>query len=187
MKPAINDIKSFDEMYRKYAKSALAYARLLLGNTGWAEDCTQEVFVSIWKNRHLLANVSSMDSYILRAIHNRALNYITRSMKSSESLDEIPQAGQISMMRYFYCSPESAIINKIYSKDMQNALQKAIDTLSPREKEIFQMSYIEDIPDKEIGSRLGLSVRTVQNHMYQALRKLRADLEANPQILDLQG
>ena len=64
----------------------------------------------------------------------------------------------------------------LFNAELGRIIDAAIDRLSPRCREVFRMSYLEDIPDKEIAARLGISVRTVENQIYAALKQLRADL-----------
>lgn len=179
------DKESFDALYRRYAAVALSYARLLLGDTASAEDCVQDVFLAVWRNRHLAGKMESFEAYLLKSIHNRALNYLTRNLRGGVSLENA--VSQMQLMRYFYNSPESAVVKRIYSSDMGKALDKAISSLPERERQIFRMSYIENIPDKEIGLKLNLSRRTVENCIYRALRKLRESIDLNMQIAELSG
>ena len=71
---------------------------------------------------------------------------------------------------------KNPILAKIYDNDMRQQLRQAVDELPDKRREIFRMRFFENMSNKEIGERLGLTVSTVENHMYLALKNLRDKL-----------
>ena len=61
--------------------------------------------------------------------------------------------------------------------EMERILQQAIESLPERCREIFKLSRMEGLQNKEIAARLGISVNTVEGQMSIALRKLRVALK----------
>ena len=59
---------------------------------------------------------------------------------------------------------------------MRQQLRQAVDELPDKRREIFRMRFFENMSNKEIGERLGLTVSKVENHMYLALKNLRDKL-----------
>ena len=72
----------------------------------------------------------------------------------------------------------SEILRTLYSRDIRSILDNAISKLPPRCREVFLLSYVENLSDKEISVRLGLSVSTVENHIHSALVRLRSALSS---------
>ena len=68
------------------------------------------------------------------------------------------------------------MIRSVFDADLRNIISEAIENLSPRCREVFTLSYLENLSNKEISERLGISLSTVENHMYIALKQLRARL-----------
>ena len=62
-------------------------------------------------------------------------------------------------------------------EDISNALREAIDKLPERCREVFMLSKMEELSNKEIAERLGISVKTVEVQMTKALSRLRKELE----------
>ena len=62
-------------------------------------------------------------------------------------------------------------------------LEDAITSLPPKCREVFMMSYIENLPNKDISARLGISLSTVENHIYSALKQLRVALAKDKAFL----
>ena len=74
-------------------------------------------------------------------------------------------------------SPDrNPVIRSIFSADLRDLISDAVSKLSPRCREVFTMSYLDNFSNKEISERLGISLSTVENHMYIALKQLRATL-----------
>ena len=74
-------------------------------------------------------------------------------------------------------SPDrNPVIRSVFNADLRDIITEAVNKLSPRCKEVFTLSYIDNLSNKEISERLGISLSTVENHMYIALRQLRASL-----------
>lgn len=65
----------------------------------------------------------------------------------------------------------------LLGEDISNALREAIDKLPERCREVFMLSKMEELSNKEIAERLGISVKTVEVQMTKALSRLRKELE----------
>lgn len=73
-------------------------------------------------------------------------------------------------MRYAY---HNSIEQKIYLKELEDTIEKSLNELSPRIKEIYQMSRVEELSIKEIADKLGLAEQTVKNQLSTALKHYR--------------
>lgn len=172
------DREAFDIFFLEKYPSLLAYARLFFigEDPAWAEDVVQEVLYSVWKNRQSIrADGSSLQSYLLRGVHNRSINYRQRE-QLLDGYRSFNQKRIFSIMED-YLSPETnPILENIFTEELRTSLESAISSLPPKCQEVFRLSYVEDLSDKEIGDKLGISVRTVESHMHTALKLLRLKL-----------
>ena len=71
--------------------------------------------------------------------------------------------------------PEAEL--RLLNQETGDAIQQAIERLPERCREVFCLSKLEGLSNKEIAERLGISVKTVENQMTTALKRLRKDLE----------
>ena len=146
----------------------ISYAHLFVRDS-WAEDVVQDVLFNVWEHRKSLKDDGCLSGYLLRSVYNRCQNYLKRASVARSFYDE-----RISeIMAGYYSHDTNPVMLSIFRQDLHNKLERAISSLSPRVQEVFRMSYLEDIPNKEIARRLGLSLSTVENHMYSALKQLR--------------
>ncbi|WP_446776655.1 RNA polymerase sigma-70 factor, partial [Macellibacteroides fermentans] len=167
---------AFNTLYRIHYPGLLAYAELFL-DEGGAEDVIQDVFLNVWINRDNLNDSSSLKGYLLRSVYNTSLNYLKKEKYARKYSSEYQQ--QIEELGYLFYDPESnETIQKLYSKDLHKEIQAAIDALPPKCREVFSLSYLGELSNKEIAQQLGISVSTVENHIHSALKQLRIKLGA---------
>jgi len=165
---------AFNELYRTHYLSLLSYAELFL-DADEAKDVVQDVFLNTWIHRENLDETLSVRSYLLRAVYNSALNILKKKGYSTEYISSFEY--EISQMGSKLYDPDSNdIIHRIYNQELKSNIEAAIDSLPARCREVFTLSYLEDLPSKEISVRLGISLSTVENHIYSALKQLREKL-----------
>lgn len=171
------DREAFDRFCRSRYVSLISYARLFVPAV-WAEDVVQDVLFAVWQRRGMLKeDPVQVQSYMIRSVYNRCLNYIKREGQRAGDAST-SDARILELVSPYYSPDRNPVMADLFNAELHRIIEKAIDDLSPRCREVFRMSYLEDIPDKEIAARLGLSVRTVENQVYAALKLLRAKLSA---------
>lgn len=107
-------------------------------------------------------------------MYTRALNVL----KHREVVNDYEAAMlEIQKKRTEYYQPNSNdVVQRIENDELRQELHEAIDKLPERCRAVFKLSYLHDMKNKEIADTLGLSLRTVEAHMYKALKCLRENL-----------
>lgn len=118
----------------------------------------------------------SIRSFLLRSTYNAAISVIRHNLSSLNHRDSV--AREIEEYYSGYDVDRSEILRTLYSRDIRSVLDTAISGLPPRCREVFLLSYVENLSNREISERLGLSLSTVENHIHNALVRLRAALSA---------
>lgn len=168
------DRKAFDFLCREYYAAFVSYARMLLPKDG-AEDVVQDVLLNVWSRRESLVEDRSLQGYILRSIYNRAMNKLSKDRSAADYQRWYRLS--IASLTSFYCDPENNdSIRRLYSKDLRDRINDAVEALPPKCREVFRLSYMEHKSTKEIASGLGISASTVSNHIHNALVLLRESL-----------
>lgn len=168
------DREAFDELCMRYYALLVSYARLFLKDD-WAEDVVQDVLYSVWQNCATLDDSNSLYKYLMRAVYNRSLNYLDKN-KRLVHLNDSYQEQMAELNTAYYHPDKSPVIRRLYNEDLRKSINAAIDSLPPKCREVFRLSYIEDLSNREISEQLGISQSTVENHMYAALKSLREKL-----------
>ena len=168
------DRDAFNELYGLYWALLVNYAGLFVDESQ-AEDIVQDVFVRVWSSRENIHDTESLCSYLLRSVHNAAMNRIRREGYATEFRSA--EMRRIEESCYDYYDPDnSEIIRQLYYKEVAGDIDSAIESLSPKCREVFRLSHIDGLSNKEISSRLDISVSTVENHINRTLKQLRFKL-----------
>ena len=113
---------------------------------------------------------------MLRSVYNTSLNIIKRKNLqenyNSSYRQKIERIGQ----DHYYNPDINETITNLFNDELRKELNKAIETLPPRCKEVFTLSFLYEFSGKEISEKLGISVSTVENHINNALKILRTKL-----------
>ena len=161
----LNDEAAFSELYVRYKDKLYYFCLHLLKSKEEANDIVQEIFIRIWESRNFINPDLSFSSFLYTMARNRILNYF-RDIDIDEKVKEILATQKVT--------EEEAIDSKIIYTEYQVILQKAISQLPPQRRKIFNMSRIESMSHKEIAAELGISVNTVQEHISEALKFIKA-------------
>ena len=157
------DKKSFDELFEKYYDRYFSFACALLHDADAAEDVLQNVFLKIWIGRDRLDESRNFESYLLVSVRNEIFDHLRLKYNQTSVRDDVSEKEDAAadIEAGIALTETSAIMNQ------------KISQMPPQRQRIFMMSRYENLSSKEIADRLGLSVRTVDNHIYLALRELK--------------
>ncbi|MBP5720863.1 MAG: RNA polymerase sigma-70 factor [Bacteroidales bacterium] len=173
-----SDRGAFDALCRERYVSLVSYARLFLSGVDplWAEDVVQDVLFGVWQNRRRLRDdEKELQAYLLRSVYNRCVNYLKRARRL-QSFNNSYEDRMLAVLGDCWSPDRNPVIRSVFSADLRDLIAEAVSKLSPRCREVFTLSYLENYSNKEISERLGISLSTVENHMYLALKQLRASL-----------
>jgi RNA polymerase sigma-70 factor (family 1) len=161
---------AFEEIYSRHQKRVYSKAYLLLRSHEAAQEIVQEVFMEIWKDRERFSKVRSVGAYIQSMGRNLAVDYIRRQGKV--------QSAQLEFASSLTQTVDN-IDHPIQEEENKTFFKKTLDSLPPRQKEVFVLSRIEGLSNRDIAKRLNISIRTVEDHIQEALRVFRRDLKAS--------
>lgn len=133
-----------------------------------AEDIAQEVFVKLWLIPDVWDTQETKDSYIFTIVRNQIYNFLKH--KSIEHTYEETFLHENTILS------DSDGYEKIYAHDMELLLKLTIDKMSAQRKKVYLMSRHEEMSNQEIADSLGISIRTVERHIYLALLDLKKAL-----------
>ena len=166
-----NDIEAFIGIYDIYKKRLLNFSITLLKSKEDSEEAVQDVFIKLWESRHSLDETLSFDSYLYTITKNITLNKLRSKRVQFDPLKEdIPTPTE-----YSHNDTEAEII---YS-DLDHFTQKAVETLPPRRKLIYNLSRKDGFSNQEIAEKLNISPKTVEAQMTKALRHLKNFLKTH--------
>ncbi len=162
-----DDKAALRELFEAHYAAVCATIYRFVGARSSTEDLAQQVFIRFWEKRHQIQITSSPGAYLHRMAVNEALAWM-RSKKNQQP-DEISPATPFK--------PE-VDGEKIYlQSELQEQVHRAIDSLPPRCRRVFQLSRFEEKSYQEIAEVMEISVKTVEHQMGKALAILREKLK----------
>lgn len=169
--------REFEGIYLAYFSKLKHFARVYVLSEEEAENIVQDVFTELWEKREVITMPVNLIAYLFTSVKNKCLNYLRHQNVIQEFSDEIQEAHRLAL-RANLNSLES-FDNSLFSQEEETAdiLQKALDSLSERCRQIFIMNKIEGKKQKEIAAELNISVNTVETQMGIAYKKLRKELK----------
>ena len=164
------DEDAFCELYAAYKNRLIYFAMRFLKSREYAEDIFQDAFAVVWQGRRFINPDASFSAYLYTIVRNRILNQL-RDLSYQDKLRE-----QILSQAVNYTNETK---DEIIANDLRQFISRALQQLTPRQREIFQMSREQQMSHREIAEVLGISVNTVQESISISLRTLRTYLEKN--------
>jgi RNA polymerase sigma-70 factor (ECF subfamily) len=158
-----NDQAAYKQLFGHFYKPLLQFACSFVHSTETGEEIISDVFIKVWKKRASLSRINNLKLYLFISTKNRALN-VLRAQK--EQL--LPPEQYQVQLQSVYFDPEKLML----TAEMMNQVQKAIRDLPPRCQLIFKLVKEEGLKYREVAALLQLSIKTVENQMTTALRKI---------------
>jgi len=157
------DTKSFEKLFEKYYDKYFSFARALLHDADAAEDILQNVFLKLWIGRERLDENRSIENYMMVSVRNEIYDYLRLKYNQTMVRGETPEKEDVS----------ADIEADMTWTEMSDMMDRIIKGMPPQRQRIFMMSRYRNMSAKEIADSLGLSVRTVERHIYLALKDLK--------------
>jgi len=167
-------IVAFNLLYKTYCKRLYRFSLRYLRSEKEAEELVQEVFAIIWEKRETLNQELSFKSFLFTI----AFNIIRKHFRKKARLAKYLNAGLADDTNY-------QIADDTNYQSLYTYLLTLIDQLPERRREVFVKSRLEGLPNRKIADEMKISLKTVENHLSDAMRFLREHLnrESMPVIL----
>lgn len=156
----------FRELY-----PTLAYYASHLVDDDEVKDLVQEAFVELWKHREAITDQDHIKAFLYKTVYSRALNIVKHQAIVKDYHDT---RKQLEDHRLSFFHPEhNDVMRYMENKELRKQIHAAIAELPDKCRQAFVMSYLHGMKNKEIAEAMNVSVRTVDVHVYKALRYLR--------------
>jgi RNA polymerase sigma-70 factor (ECF subfamily) len=173
------DRSAFDSLVRRYDRSVLRLALHMLGNEQDAQDVHQDAFIKAYRHLSNFRFECSFYTWLYRIVTNLCLDQLRRRKSRKEDPSTVMDAAGEEMDLMANLQDERATANparELDRKNMHAAIQSALDSLTPRERTVFELKHYQGLKLRTIGEMLSTTEETAKNTLFRATRKLRAKL-----------
>lgn len=161
------DKRAFDEIYGCFHKRIYLFCKKYGLSDFDAEEITQEVFVKLWMHRSTLDAEKSLSAYLYKIGKNIIVDEFKKKIKTHAS-----EEYRMNLM-----IPGNNVEEDMDYRDLKNLIDQTLLHLPERRREVFKLSRVKGLSHKEIAQELGISTKTVENHLNLALNNFRVALQ----------
>lgn len=165
----------FEEIYVSWFSRMKCFALEYVVSEEDAENIVQDVFTELWDRKEVLAYDVNLIAILFTSIKNRCIDLLRHRVVVKEATNLIQEEYQITL-RMKLASLELFDQSMLSEQDIEKIITEAIDSLPEKCREIFIKSKIEGKKQKEIAEELDISLKTVENQMSIAYKKIRFQL-----------
>ncbi|WP_025764568.1 RNA polymerase sigma-70 factor [Dyadobacter tibetensis] len=161
-----DDRKAFEALYRIYSIQVFNYIHAKLQDREVAQDLTQDLFVNLWHRRHQL-EISKLGAYLFGAAKHLIISYYRKQLSRERQTDYFVKQHPIT---------EETTYQDTLVMDLRGRYQQALELLPLKCRQVYLLSR-NGHSNREVATELGISEKTVEQHISKALRTLRTYLQ----------
>ncbi len=158
---------AFVQIYSTYYEEMYNYGFKVSGDLGLVQDCIQDLFMEIRKNRMRLGSTNNIRFYLFKALRRKIIREKSKWFRKFEAFSgENPH--------WIAPSHEQQLIDQQLGREALERLQSAIQQLTPKKREVLYYFYFENLSYEQIRELMGVSnVKSVRNLLYETISLLR--------------
>lgn len=159
------DRKAFEIIYNEFIDAMFSYGSRITKDRDMLEDCIHDVFISLYQYGSGLRKPESLEFYLLKSLKHT----IFRKLKED---DKYFNGKKINEAFDLHFSVESTDSNNISDEQIKK-LQKEIQKLDSKKRELLFLKFNSGLTYKEIGKLLDLNPDAVKKQVYRLLKFMR--------------
>lgn len=163
-----NDRLAFEELYERYWSRLYSSAYKRLSNREAAEEIVQDIFTSLWIKRAELVIHSSFENYLYTSAKYMVFAFFQK---------ECNRKAYESYFTYVHNRVDNSTLEVLDLNELKRNVSSEVEKLPEKCRKVYELSRKEFRTNKEIAFSLGISEKTVENHLTRALRTLRVNLK----------
>jgi RNA polymerase sigma-70 factor, ECF subfamily len=158
--------KAIGILYDRYGGLVYTIALRILAQADEAEDLTQDVFLTFWKQEKFDSSRAMLSTYLSVLTRSRALNKIRSRAAQGQALERLQQWTLSDS-----CTPTP--LEQVSLEEQQQAVREAMTRLTENQRQVLEMNYHKGLSHSEIAQQIDMPLGTVKSNARQGLLKLR--------------
>ena len=162
---AAKDRQAFEALYRRYGRRIFGYLWRRLRRREVAEELLDDVMLVVWKSAERFDERSRLSTWLFGIAHKKALHAFRRFARRSDEGTSTTEGD---------AEPAAADdpIQRVERRELREALGRALESLSPEQRTVVELTFYEHRSYQEIAEITGAQVNTVKTRMFHARRRL---------------
>lgn len=164
----------FNEVYYSWHKRIYYFILRKTKSPFIAEEVVQLTFIKFWNYRESLADDLEVHLQLFRIARTTLIDFLRKETVYKEKVIHVIER---------YTLPVDDGWGKLAEKELQHKLAHALEKMPPMRRKVFEMSRFKGMSHQQIAQELSLSSRTVESHIFQAIRQIKHYLGLLPSLL----
>lgn len=179
------DVAAFEFIVGRYHDDILRFVRRMVGDDAAAEDVFQDTFVQVHESLHTFDLTRRFRPWLFTIAANKARDALRKKKRRREySLDApLNQDNDAGTFSDVLSSGAVDAAHALLARDRTKLVDKALDQLTPRQREVLLLAYYQRMAYQEIADMFAIPVGTVKSRLHSAVsafaRSIRDQTEAN--------
>jgi len=165
------DSSAFDQIVRRKMAKVVAVARRILGDEEDAKDIAQLTFIRVWENLAKYDERYAFNTWLYRIVTNLAIDFL----RSRGTRERTAQGFLHVVRRQEEDAPDPGW--DLARSEVEKVWGKISGVLTERQRAVFVLKEIEGLESREVGEIMKCGESTVRNHLFNARKLLRKELE----------
>lgn len=171
------ELDDIDALVRTYRPRLLRFVAFSIGDADLAESITQDCFLKAWNAREKFRGDCSVNTW-LTSIAVNLIRDQQRLQKFRFWRQARATAIDVTEAASFLPSNESSPEARILVREKAQQVQAALEDLSPNQRTVFLMRFVEEMDLSEIAAATKMPINTVKTHLHRALKSVRSQVES---------
>lgn len=164
---------AFDAVFNHYFPKLMRFAMEYVHDTEVAREIVQDTFLKLWEIRKSIDPDTRLASLLYTITRNDALNYLKQLIHKQKYIDDRKRYYE-NQLNYIALRDESS--QSLMYDELNEEITNVINELPEKCREVFTLSRNDGLKYKDIADKLNISVKTVETHISEALKRLRTAL-----------
>jgi len=166
---------AFSSIYRESMDDLYSYGLSKTADTDLVEDTIQDVFITLFKKRHLLNPEKNLEAYLFRSFRNMLIERLRERSRKNDFVYKYSTADA----EVAFENIEDNIIQTEENEKYFKIIEKCMESLSDRQREAIYLKYTNDFSYEEIAEILNIDVASSRTLIYRSIKKIRELLGRN--------
>jgi len=155
------DHKVFNSIFEEWNRRVFYYFLQKTNDENTSQELTQQTFIKFWKYRSLLSCELTIDQQLFQKARQIFIDWLRK---------------EATYRKYFSQNlndADTSILQNETSIDFRHSIENSLKSLPPKRRKVFELKHIYGYSYKEIAEFMGITVKTVDNHLLKATSQLK--------------
>jgi RNA polymerase sigma-70 factor (ECF subfamily) len=164
------DQKALELLFSIYFIRLNDFARNVVRDDVISQDIVQDVFVKVWEKRSEIECIN-LEAFLFRLVRNRCIDYIKHLQVENNRMHKIQVLSKYEeIYRIDFVGDEPYVL---IEQELKQKIENTIQSLPERCREVFILSRINGLKNREIAEKININIKNVERHLNRAMQAFR--------------